>query len=181
MTIKAIETRYRGYRFRSRLEAKWAVFFDALGIKWEYETESFILPGGACYLPDFRLLLPKITLLVDVKHGEVSKGSSDLSKIKECAESGKPVLVLNGEPDGRRIWDLHMAGMFRGIIFIDDEEKILFADDYWFSQATIDENTGHFWLPHDDDALRNSFGDGLVKALHASRSARFEFGESGAG
>ena len=28
--IKAIETVYNGYRFRSRLEARWAVFFDAL-------------------------------------------------------------------------------------------------------------------------------------------------------
>jgi hypothetical protein len=32
--IVAIPTRYKGYHFRSRLEARWAVFFDALGIKW---------------------------------------------------------------------------------------------------------------------------------------------------
>jgi hypothetical protein len=52
MTIKAIETIYKGYRFRSRLEARWAVFFDALGIMWEYEPEGFEF-GGAKYLPDF--------------------------------------------------------------------------------------------------------------------------------
>lgn len=28
MTIKAIDTIYKGYKFRSRLEARWAVFFD---------------------------------------------------------------------------------------------------------------------------------------------------------
>lgn len=28
--VKAIDTVYKGYRFRSRLEARWAVFFDAL-------------------------------------------------------------------------------------------------------------------------------------------------------
>lgn len=39
--IKAIETCYKGYRFRSRLEARWAVFFDALGMKWEYEPQGF--------------------------------------------------------------------------------------------------------------------------------------------
>ena len=33
--FKAIETKYKGFRFRSRLEARWAVFFDALGIEWE--------------------------------------------------------------------------------------------------------------------------------------------------
>jgi hypothetical protein len=41
--VKAIETRYAGCRFRSRLEARWAVFFDALGVKWEYEREGFDL------------------------------------------------------------------------------------------------------------------------------------------
>lgn len=53
--IKAIETVYNGYRFRSRLEARWAVFFDALGVKYEYEPEGFELPSGQWYLPDFRV------------------------------------------------------------------------------------------------------------------------------
>lgn len=38
-----IETRYKGYRFRSRLEARWAVFFDVLGVRWEYEPEGYDL------------------------------------------------------------------------------------------------------------------------------------------
>src|SRR4051812_47433283 len=54
MNIQAIETHYKGYRFRSRLEARWAVFFSELGIKWQYEVEGFELPSG-CYLPDFYL------------------------------------------------------------------------------------------------------------------------------
>lgn len=53
--IKAIETIYNGYRFRSRLEARWAVFFDALGVKYEYEPEGFELPSGKRYLPDFKI------------------------------------------------------------------------------------------------------------------------------
>jgi hypothetical protein len=53
--MKAIETRYKGYRFRSRLEARWAVFFDAMGINWEYEVEGFHLPNKTTYLPDFYL------------------------------------------------------------------------------------------------------------------------------
>lgn len=51
--IKAIETRYKGYRFRSRLEARWAVFFDAMGMEWQYEPEGFVLSTGEHYLPDF--------------------------------------------------------------------------------------------------------------------------------
>ena len=50
--VRAIETHYKGYRFRSRLEARWAVFFDALGIEWEYEREGYDL-DGVWYLPDF--------------------------------------------------------------------------------------------------------------------------------
>jgi hypothetical protein len=41
--IKLIETLYRGYRFRSRLEARWAVFFDVAGVAWQYEPEGFDL------------------------------------------------------------------------------------------------------------------------------------------
>ena len=41
--MRPIETKYKGCRFRSRLEARWAVFFDALGIKWWYEPEGFMM------------------------------------------------------------------------------------------------------------------------------------------
>ena len=62
--IKAIETYYKGYRFRSRLEARWAVFFDAAGIKYEYEPEGFDL-DGVWYLPDF--YLPWFKCYVEIK------------------------------------------------------------------------------------------------------------------
>ena len=53
--IKPIETIYNGYKFRSRLEARWAVFFDSLGVEYEYEPEGFELPSGKRYLPDFKV------------------------------------------------------------------------------------------------------------------------------
>ena len=40
MSIEAIPTKYNNYLFRSRLEARWAVFFDAAKIKYEYEVEG---------------------------------------------------------------------------------------------------------------------------------------------
>lgn len=49
---KAIETKYKGYKFRSRLEARWAVYLDAIGWEWLYEPEGFDL-DGIRYLPDF--------------------------------------------------------------------------------------------------------------------------------
>lgn len=53
--IKALRTIYNGVYFRSRLEAKWAIFFDHCGIEWEYEPEGYQLENGMCYLPDFLL------------------------------------------------------------------------------------------------------------------------------
>ena len=60
--IKAIETTYKGYRFRSRLEARWAVFFDTMGIPWKYENEGYqkeidtdLGTKIIRYLPDFFL------------------------------------------------------------------------------------------------------------------------------
>lgn len=47
---KAHPTTYAGVRFRSRLEARWAAFFDVVGWKWEYEPID--LPGWS---PDFRV------------------------------------------------------------------------------------------------------------------------------
>lgn len=68
--IKAIETKYRGYRFRSRLEARWAVFFDALDIAWEYEKEGFDLGKHGHYLPDF--WLPDINAWIEIKGQKAS-------------------------------------------------------------------------------------------------------------
>ena len=54
--MKAIQTEYKGYLFRSRLEARWAVFFDACGVEWEYEPECIVLSDGTKYLQDFYLI-----------------------------------------------------------------------------------------------------------------------------
>jgi len=50
----AIPTPYHGMTFRSPLEARWAVFFDRMGITWTYETEEFMVDGQHV-VPDFWL------------------------------------------------------------------------------------------------------------------------------
>lgn len=52
--IAAKPTLYRGIRFRSRLEARWAVFFDAIGREWVYEP-AFPELASLGYQPDFLL------------------------------------------------------------------------------------------------------------------------------
>ena len=54
---RPIETLYKGYRFRSRLGARWAVFLDAIGVEWEYEKQGYDL-NGRWYLPDFWVPYP---------------------------------------------------------------------------------------------------------------------------
>jgi len=86
--MKAIPTEYNGYTFRSRLEARWAVFFDALSIEYEYENEGYDL-DGVRYLPDF--WLPRLDLWVEVKGERLKSGSDDEEKIKRLVyDSGIP-------------------------------------------------------------------------------------------
>ena len=59
---RGIPTNYRGVRFRSRLEARWAALFDLLGWKWEYEPIDL-----AGYIPDFILDFRPGPVLVEVK------------------------------------------------------------------------------------------------------------------
>src|SRR5699024_8295343 len=56
--LVAKPTEYAGRTFRSRTEARWAVFFDALGLAWEYEEHGHVLTVGkrlVSYLPDVYL------------------------------------------------------------------------------------------------------------------------------
>src|SRR5262245_33039939 len=98
--IRPIETRYKGYRFRSRLEARWAVFFDALGFRWEYEPEGFVLPSGTKYLPDFKI--DALRLWVEIKPQLESDAQwPDEAKFWEFAESlqdGFRAVLLAGLP-----------------------------------------------------------------------------------
>lgn len=60
---RSIPTWYAGNLFRSRLEARWAAFFDLLGWEWVYEPLD--LDG---YIPDFVLTnFKRGQLLVEVK------------------------------------------------------------------------------------------------------------------
>lgn len=53
--MKVLQTKFDGHYFRSRLEARWAVFFKCLGIPYLYEPEGFDLEEAGYYLPDFFL------------------------------------------------------------------------------------------------------------------------------
>ena len=91
--IKPIETMYAGIKFRSRLEARWAVFFDSLRLAWEYEPEGFDLGDGVLYLPDF--WLGKMRCWIEIKGDDPNEDACD--KASRLAEkTGFKVFVFFG-------------------------------------------------------------------------------------
>lgn len=96
--IKPIETTYNGCKFRSRLEARWAVFFDSLGISWEYEKEGYHLDEFK-YLPDF--WLPDYQYWLEVKG--TTPTQEEIKKCQLLQElSGFPVVLAVGQPHMNR-------------------------------------------------------------------------------
>lgn len=91
--INAVPTTYRGVTFRSRTEARWAVYFDALDVPWHYEPEGYELDGGTRYLPDF--WLPKEEWFIEVKP-DWSEGSQKAEGLALLTR--RPVFVTNGPP-----------------------------------------------------------------------------------
>ncbi|GAC1468013.1 MAG: hypothetical protein PVSMB2_36120 [Ktedonobacteraceae bacterium] len=93
--VKAIETVYNGYRFRSRLEARWAVFFDTLEIEYRYEDEGFDL-DGTWYLPDF--WLPEQNCFIEIK-GQKPTPQENARAFSLTEYKGYPVFLFSGSID----------------------------------------------------------------------------------
>lgn len=167
--IKAIETRYKGYHFRSRLEARWAVFFDALGIEWQYEPEGFELPSGK-YLPDFFLPLR-------LGHWRYADHQAPGYWIEIKGE--RPTDLDRVLLEELAVHTGHNAQMLVGSV--GDEEIISAPREGGFSELGI---AGRFhWLAAWTDCRPMSADLSAAeyrRCVAAARSARFEHGQSGA-
>lgn len=196
-TLKAIETRYAGHRFRSRLEARWAVAFNALGIRWEYEKEGFDLPKSGRYLPDF--WLPDLSCWVEVKGATPT--DDEVRKASELRDEGEwPVVLVAGavsagphrcfaldighSSGGPSEWDIHWY-----ICDVCKKPKLSWGDGChdivgsgWAAHPSRwcgprgwvqdpETECGPTWNLHD-----TSFDTPISKAVEAANSARFEFG-----
>lgn len=108
---KPITTNYKGYRFRSRLEARWAVFLSAMFEKFEYEKEGFDFGNGFQYLPDF--WLPRLKCWAEVKFGIPSE--EEYTKCRLLRDgTGMPVILLMGIPGEESVeifcWEASESG-----------------------------------------------------------------------
>jgi len=174
-----IETRYAGITFRSRLEARWAVFMDEVAISWTYEPDRIQLPGGGTYLPDF---VTGDGAYLEIKGAEENLDKpyliraaavlghlSILGPIPECRRGApvRTVLVSNrdGDIDGVRLlraWADYRPDADGAATRFGSEESMDAA--HWLSPGVIETRpcrTGR--CPYD-----------------AARGARFEHGQSGA-
>jgi len=172
--IKPIQTHYKGYHFRSRLEARWAVFFDAIGWPWEYEPEGFDLGEGDFYLPDFRLICADGDLWVEIK--AKAPNAEEKRKAEKLAEqSGAAVVFGIGPPDPYKISD----GLDGFIPSLRAGVKVGWLE----SVAAINTYCKQKWN-RPGWSLGGGFGDepceADVEACNAAKSARFEFGQKGA-
>ncbi len=121
--MKAIPTIYKGIEYRSRLEARWAVFFERIGLDAQYEPFE-IENNGLTYTPDFLAMngFNGKNPIIEIKPREISQQYLDyLLKIRDPKKSvflvfvGNP-LVGNIEIDD----DLNIVGVVRDCIWQPD-------------------------------------------------------------
>lgn len=202
--MQAIETHYKGCRFRSRLEARWAVFFDAAGIQWEYEPQGFKGSNGSLYLPDF--YLPYEKTHVEIK-GHVDALRESSGRITSVLQSGAiERLLILGEvpyaPNNIACFPLlrwnETTGVQRQWATLIPLKTDPIFDDFAFVQITSIEGTilenlvglfvatgldaeGHehkAWKVEHRLICNANYFAKIADAFSKARSARFEHGET---
>ena len=188
--LKPIETVYAGYRFRSRLEARWAVFFDTLGLAYEYEKEGFDLGPAGWYLPDF--WLPDLEYWVEIKPRHLATNGwqvfigEDQPIAYKCGMlaqmSQQCVFLLTGVPGDSMDPPGDMAP-YLWFYPVPDANEYGIDHAQWFTQCRqcgaihIAFEGNAEWCGH--EAVRRKHrppydGSIIKKAIVAARQARFE-------
>ena len=168
--IKAIQTFYGDCWFRSRLEARYAVFFDTLGLRWEYEIEGFELGAAGRYLPDFKVYGERGHVWVEIKPFE--KAGYDTKIRALVQQGGGSGVICEGEPSLRPITTFDL---YEGDTEITIGDGIFATDKYSPVFYCISGSGPRGELARGDWV---DF-DRLEHAVKVAKRARFEFGESG--
>lgn len=172
-SIKPIETQYNGYRFRSRLEARWAIFFDIIGLKYEYEMEGYDMEGIR-YLPDF--YIPSLDRWFEIKGKSLN--NYEMKKCEEfCSRKDNKNIkfsVLIGTPEVVRIDD------FIGILeYVWEWPSKTYPENYrMLAPDGLSEKEYYSRFVKGLWIVPNVTEEKLAKAAIAARQARFEFGET---
>lgn len=171
------------------------MFFDSLGVKWDYEPEGYDLGEAGRYLPDF--FLPALDVWVEIK-GKYPD-ADEIKKAKAlAAQSEQEVHIFFGgmaEPTGQKVdGKTEVSGGTRAL-------AVGLKSNRWpklpqkpmtsiWCQCTTCKAVGIIGIRLDGSPHRSicecvgpslsPMGERLLTAYAAARSARFEFGQSGA-
>jgi len=112
---KAKRTKYGKVWFRSRLESRWAEWFDQQDIPWKYEPTSFGIDTARHYTPDFAIQVPEIgAVLCEVK--PTWKQAVEDARLQRLAQIiGNPCLALSGDP----LFTVHPGGKKYEVQFVE--------------------------------------------------------------
>lgn len=134
--MKALETEYRGIKYRSRTEARWAVFLDELRIPFAYEPEGFDL-GGEWYLPDY--WLPNPGCYLEVKG--VYPNEREIRLAKNLVKAARcPVFIAVGPPPINGEFNLigfGISGQMIPCAFTGDHDNVLISSACQTMMRTI--------------------------------------------
>lgn len=167
--MKAIETVYKEYKMRSRLEARWATFLDHLHIEWNYEEEGYILSNGIWYLPDFHLpTFDHSGTFVEVKPKKLTNEEREKCRLL-CLESQQSVWLAVGVPSFMcyEVFYYNQGQVVEGdgIPNADQAEN----ENRFFGMSAYGECGGNINIEY-----RNLLGDTFINAVKEARAARFE-------
>ena len=109
-------------------------------------------------------------------------GDDEITKSRLLStETNTMVVIMPGTPECRiynGVLPKSAKNSFVGVIFQDYEPYLLIADEYWLGQTSFDETYGRNRFDFDERRICKAFGSQYAKALQASRSVKFEFGET---
>ena len=168
--VAVLPTCYDGIVFRSRTEARWAVFFNALGISFQYEKEGFQLESGA-YLPDF--WIDSLHCWFEVNGQKPSR--AEMRKCRELADATKKMVILAiGQPSNEDQLIIFENGSSAGgwlYRFIEDRKN---QGRLWVESQSAGHAIAIGYGPHSDLWPGVGCDLGLVNlALRASKMERF--------
>ncbi len=158
--IKTKPTLYKGQLFTSRLKARWAVYFDALPIKWVYK------PRGN--FPDF--WLPQVNMWAEVRPLGLTPYDYDLA-FDLVKNTGYSLLMLIGDKGPK----------FRGYYALDNYTTGVHVgvSPYAISNyGDYPEEEHRFYFCGGDDNLNDeggesAFGD-IIRAIQIARNIDFD-------
>jgi len=194
---EARHTQYGEDVFRSRNEAKHAVFFKHLGIDYRYEQEDMSGRYGRV-LPDF--YLPSLDIYYEVKHNGFSEEDRAAHLNKYAAvvvQTGKPCMIAYGDPRETTVdkWNNSVLIFYNVkksmpafsqtpklsytlVKFSSDNESIYLATDIGGGDSCIVVRENEKWIKRPTIWIRNKFCRDVEKVALYARQYKFEYVET---